>query len=125
MKTFLIFGNPLVEKDSLAIKLIPKLKEKFPNYKFRETDPTETLEQFGKELLIIDVIHNSNKILIIDNLKQIEHTKISSMHDFDLGLNLKLIIQTGKISSFRIIGIPWNMSEEKALKEVSKKIMDF
>jgi len=122
MKTFLVFGNPLVEQDSIALRIIPKLKERFPCYEFRDTDPTENLEHFGKDLWIIDVIHNSDKILLIDNLNKIEETRVSSMHDFDLTLNLKLLLKTKKISSFKIIGISWNMKEDEAVEGVSEMI---
>ncbi len=41
----LVFGNILVKKDNLALKLLPRLREKFPNIIFKEFDPTENLEK--------------------------------------------------------------------------------
>ena len=34
----LVFGNILVKKDSLALRLIPKLQKLFPNFEFIESD---------------------------------------------------------------------------------------
>ena len=31
---FLVFGNPIIERDNLALKLLPKLKKEFPEIEF-------------------------------------------------------------------------------------------
>jgi Ni,Fe-hydrogenase maturation factor len=121
----LVFGNPLIEKDSLALKLIPKLQKTFPEINFIHIDPTESLEQFGKNLNIIDVSPGIKevKILNIENeqdLKILNTSKIFSMHDFDLGYNLKLLKKLKKIDSAEIICIPMGMKEEGAFESVKK-----
>ena len=47
MKVF-VFGNPLVEKDSLVLKMLPELRRRFPEIEFQEVDPTEGLEKHGE-----------------------------------------------------------------------------
>jgi len=118
----LIFGNPLVPQDSLAINLIPKLQEQFPSKEFLHLDPTENLEQYGKHLTIIDVVHGIKEPIIITNPDKLSTQKISSMHDFDLTYNLKLLIQAKKIQTVKILGLPYDMKEEKALEWIKYSI---
>lgn len=119
---FLVFGNPLVEKDNLALKILPKLRELFPNIEFKEFDPNENLEAEieNKKLSILDVVQGINKVAIIKDIEQLKTDKVYSMHDFDLAYNLKLLKKIGKLKEVEIIAIPWNFSEEKAIEGVKK-----
>ena len=119
---FLVFGNPLVEKDNLALKLLPKLKKEFPEIEFKEFDPTENLEseiENGK-LFILDVVEGIKKIMLIKNIDKIQLIKSCSMHDFDLAYNLKLFKKIGKLKEVEIIGVPMMMKEEEVLREVKE-----
>ena len=119
----LVFGNPLVEKDSLALKIMPKLQEKFPEIEFVEFDPTESLEKQGKHLKIIDVAEpNFNEVRELnldseESFKVLENSKVYSMHDFDLGYNLKLLKKIGRLESVDILCIPNNMGEERVINQ--------
>ncbi len=128
---FLVFGNLLVEKDNLALKLLPKLQKAFPYIEFKEFDPTENLEAEieNKSLKIIDVIEDINKVRLIklsstEDFNKLHIGKVYSMHDFDLGYNLKLLKKIGKLDSIKVIGIPMEFSEERALREVEKIIKE-
>ena len=116
----LIFGNPLVEKDNLAVNLIPKLKQTFPKITFKHLDPTEDLasEIENNKLTILDVVEGINKPIIITNIEQLSTSKIYSMHDFDLAFNLKLLQKIGKLKEIEIIGLPMEMDKEEAFEEV-------
>jgi len=116
----LVFGNALVEKDNLALKLIPRLKIQFPEIEFKEFDPIENLEkeiENGK-LRILDVAEGINKIEIIKDIDKLATSKIYSMHDFDLTFNLKLLKKVGKLKDVEIIALPNDMGEEKAFQEL-------
>lgn len=117
----LIFGNELVEQDSLPIKILPKLKELFPKIKFKHIDPVENLKNQieEKHLVIIDTVKGINKTQLI-NLKQIKTQKVYSMHDFDLGYNLLLLKKLNLIESAIIIGVPMGISEETAIEGISE-----
>jgi len=52
----LVFGNLLVEKDNIPIKLIPRLQKNFPKIEFIEAEATEEIQNYGKNLLIIDIV---------------------------------------------------------------------
>ncbi len=118
----LIFGNPLIEKDSIPIKLIPLLKNKFPNIQFKEFETEEELKDEGKNLILMDSIQGIKKTMIIENMEQLDSNRIVSMHDFGVSHNLKLLKKIGYIESIKIIGVPQKISIENALKQVKEKI---
>lgn len=126
----LFFGNPLIEKDALILKIIPRLREKFFEIEFLETDPTEDLTKSGRNLKIIDVVEGINEVrlLSLNNLKNFDKLIINnvfSMHDFDLGYNLKLLKKLNLINSVKIICIPINMDEEEAFSQTQLILRKF
>jgi len=120
-KTIYVFGNPLVKEDSLPLKLIDKLRKKFPSLQFKEFDTVEDLD-LEKELNIIDTVKGIKKVELIEDIDKIITKKIYSMHDFDLGYNLKLLKKMRMIDKVRIFGIPSNMKEKEAMKELCDAI---
>jgi len=118
----LVFGNPLVEKDSLALRVAKKLEKEFPQIEFKEFDPVESLEKEGKNLIILDVGEGISKVEVIDDLEKLENKKILSMHDFDLSYELKLLKELGLIEKVKIITIPFNLDEDEAFEEVREII---
>jgi hypothetical protein len=117
---FYVFGNPLVEEDSLPLRLIEKLRREFPSLEFREFDTTEDLT--GRDLNIIDTVKGIKKVMVIGDIDKISISKVYSMHDFDLGQNLKLMKKTGMIDRVSIYGIPMGMKESEALSGVIRLI---
>lgn len=120
----LVVGNILVEQDSLPVKLLPLLKKEFPkkdfpNIEFIEYDPSEDLPK--GDLIIIDTIINTEDIIVFDDLERIELNKVYSLHDFDLGYNLKLMKKFGMLGKVKIIGVPEKMEneEDKILKLIT------
>ena len=112
----LVFGNILVEKDNLALKLIPKLQKSFPNIEFKELDPTENLEKEVEDgkLRILDVAEGIKGVRVIDSLNKLSIMKSCSMHDFDLTYNLKLLKKIGKLRNVDIIVVPVGFNPDKA-----------
>jgi hypothetical protein len=102
---------------------MPKLSKIFPKIEFIEADSTETLQNHGRDLKILDVAQGISEIKIAkfnkeSNMEMFQTDKIFSMHDFDLGYNLKLLKSVGKIDSAEIICLPMRMTEEEALNQV-------
>jgi Ni,Fe-hydrogenase maturation factor len=118
----LVFGNPLVEKDNLVLKILPKLEKEFPKIEFKHLDPNENLEAEieNNKLRILDVVEGIDKITIINDIDKLKIDKIYSMHDFDLGYNLKLLEKIGKLKEVEIIGVPMEMEEDEAFEEVKE-----
>jgi Ni,Fe-hydrogenase maturation factor len=121
MITIYVFGNPLVKEDSLPLKLIENLRKEFPSIEFKEFDTVEDLE-LDKELNIIDTVKGIKKVELIEDIDKIITDKIYSMHDFDLGYNLKLFKKMKMIDKVRIFGIPSDMDEKVVFEQLKKLI---
>ncbi len=116
-----ILGNPESDIDSLPLRIIPLLKRLFPDVQFLEIDPTENFPQ-ENHLVIIDTVLNIKKVRILDDIDKIVFRQPSSLHDFDLGFQLKLMKKLHQIKKVTIIAIPAGISENKAVEE-SRKII--
>ncbi len=121
MKKIYVMGNLLVEQDSLPIKILPDLKKELPNFEFIELDPSEDFPK-QKTLTIIDTVLDIKKITLIKDIDKIQLEKICSLHDFDLGYNLKLMKKFGMIEHLNIIGVPDNIEEKEAVKQIKEVI---
>lgn len=119
----LVFGNSLVKKDSLALKIAGKLRY-LPNFEFKEFDTAENLEKEGKIITILDVVDGLKKVEVLKDLKKIERNRIFSLHDFDLSYELKLLKKLKLIEKFQIIGIPLGMEEGKVLNQIKRILSD-
>ena len=118
----MIFGNPLVDVDSLPLRLIGKLRKEFPLVTFNEFDPSENLEQEGRDLDIIDTVEGIDRVMLLTDIDSIRTSRVLSLHDFDLGYSLKLLKKLGHIDSVRIFGVPMKISEQDALTQLSALI---
>lgn len=121
-KIIYIVGNPLVEEDSLPIKLAPELQKAFPDIEFREFDPTENLPEDSEEMVLIDTVEGLKEPQVFSDIEKLLTQKNYSMHDFDLGWQLKLYKKLGMIKSIKIIGIPQNKDQDKILNELKKQV---
>ena len=126
-KIIYIFGNPLLDFDNLPLKLAPALGERFPNIDFIIADPNENIKPDEKgELLIIDTVMGLDKVAVFEDIEKIQQDKIYSLHDFDLGFNLKLLQKIGQLKKIKIIGVPaGEVNEEEVLLEVAERIKFF
>jgi len=113
-----IFGNPLLPFDSLPIRLAPRLQAALPEFEFIVVDPNENLKPVDKELIIIDTVEGIDKITVIDDIDKIKTEKIYSLHDFDLGYNLKLLQKLGELERVKIIGIPMEGDEKTIVDQL-------
>ena len=121
MKKIYVSGNPLVREDSLPLKLVPRLQKRFPSIQFHELEPTADLPS-ERHLKILDTVIGIESVQVIRDIDKIVTGKVYSLHDFDLGFNLKLMKKTGRLRSVNIIGIPPHLEEEHALEQVEKAI---
>lgn len=105
-----VFGNPDLEGDSAAIKLIPWLKSKYPEAEIIIEDPSAGLEP-DSDWLIVDVCQGINKITEINDLDKFELVRRVSVHDYDLVMELRLLKKLGKIKKIRILAVPVDFKE--------------
>ena len=119
----LVFGNPLLAADSLLLRLLPKLRSKFPAIDFVEFDPNEGLEKEAEKgtLTMLDSVDGIAEVSLFTekDVGRLELCGRCSMHDFDLAWNLKLLEKLGLLNGVRIIGVPQNMGEKQALAGIT------
>ena len=124
MKKVFVFGNTLIEKDSLAHKVVEKLKGKLEGIEFEAVESFDDMET-TEDLYIIDVCLGLENVETIEDIDKLEAKHPVSVHDFDLALELKIRKKIGRIGRVKIIAIPVDYPLEKAVaetKEVLEKI---
>ena len=137
-----IFGNPDLKFDSLPVKILPKLRKKFPNIKFKIKDPNEEWDTFMEHgtrntehkttntdhktpnyLYIIDTVIGLKNVAVFNDISVFKKSPAISLHDFDLYADLILMKKLGKLSNLTVIGIPPDYTKEKAYNEITNKIL--
>ncbi|MEM4133682.1 MAG: hypothetical protein QXO35_00475 [Candidatus Micrarchaeia archaeon] len=113
------FGNPLIKNDSLPLEIIPELEKKFPMIKFIPAEYPDEIED-ENEINIIDTVDGVENVRLITNIDEICENRRCSMHDFDLGMTLKIMKKIGKIKKINIFAIPMGYKKRKAIKEIEK-----
>jgi len=121
-KAVLVFGNPQVENDSIALKVANALKGSKNNsrFSFEFVNSPEELRNYGKDLLIMDAVEGLDRVELIDGLDTIRLSPRITTHDFDLTFNLKLLEKAKKIDKVSIIGIPQEYQVQEAVYSVEK-----
>lgn len=119
--TIFIFGNEDLDFDALPLKILPKLRKRFAKIDFVTQDPNEEWE-IPDDLVVIDTVMGIKDIQVFDDLKYFEKSPQVSMHDWDALTNLLFLKKLGKIKKIKIIGVPEELSEKQALKEIEKNL---
>lgn len=119
-----VFGNPIVEKDSILIKLLPILKKQFPQHEFILQDPTEDLDIPKKEWWIMDVVEDIDKITILDDPAILVRNKGIGVHDYDLTHEILLRRKIGTLPKIKIIAIPSNFDPRLSVKSFLARLKD-
>ena len=104
-----VFGNQDVLEDRAAFDVVEKVKEEFENVEFVTVKPNEDLPFIGeKEVIILDAIAGINEVRLItgEDLDKIVLPPRGTVHDFDLGFQLKYLKKLGKLGEVKIIGLP-------------------
>jgi hypothetical protein len=118
MLTITVFGNPIEPQDSLAVKLVPQLRQQYPEIEFQIADPTESLEPTGNPWIIIDVAIGINKVTVIEDLKDLEPLMGSGAHDYDVYMELRLKEKLGQLPAVKLLLIPAIWTTRQAIKNV-------
>ena len=118
MKIF-IFGNEDLPEDSLPLRILPKLSEKFSEIEFVVVDPNEEWD-VPESIVVIDTTVGVSDITIFDCLEKFSAPPRVGMHDFDALTNLRYLQKLGKIKTVKIIGVPSEMMESEATEKISQ-----
>ena len=111
-------GNPIVEEDAIPSKIIPEIRKIFPDISFISFDPTEDIDKVQKNLVIIDTVKNIQKVELFDDMNTFTLSPRFSVHDYDLNLDLNILLKLKKIKKISIIGIPQFQQLKKTVKEL-------
>ncbi len=114
-----VFGNPDLEKDNLPVKILPELKKIFPQVSFAHLDPYEFDLPPSDPWIIIDTVQGLKKVALLKPNQINSATNRTTLHDFDLTWQLKLIQKVKKNTAIHIIGIPMGYDKDTALKETA------
>lgn len=113
--TVFIFGNPDLAKDSLPLKILPRLSNTLPAITFTMVDPNEEWEA-PENLTIIDTVMNIKEPKLFTDLESFSPSPRLTMHDFDALTSIKYLKKIGRVKNVTIIGIPPEMPEDEALE---------
>lgn len=113
----LVFGNPHLPDDSLALVVSKKISVKGVSFQHSENLNDLLEENYDA---ILDVAYGIPKVVVLDNLELLREHKLVSLHDYDVAFFLKLMKAMGKLDSVKIIAIPVNYELDKAIVEVTQ-----
>jgi len=119
--TIFVFGNPDLAEDSLPLKILPRLRERFPHIQFKEVDPNEEWDM-PEDVVVIDTVMGIEKVALLHGLEKFVAAPRVTMHDFDALAQLRYLQKLGKIKKVTIIGVPPTIAENEAYEEVSSML---
>lgn len=119
-KTIYVLGNLVEPMDNAAVRLLPKLKKKFPRINFLAFDPTEELppDILKKELIIIDAVAGIDRVTKFEGLSHWRLSPKNTVHDFDLPLSLGILQKLGRLKNITVIGIPAEQKTKRVWRDL-------
>ncbi len=117
MQKIFVFGNEDLQNDSLPLRILSRLREKFTEIDFVTVDPNEDFD-YPENVMIIDTTVGIKEVTIFDSLEKFSAPPRVGMHDFDALTNLRYLQKLGKIKSIKIIGVPPEIMESEAIENI-------
>jgi len=108
MKVY-VFGNEDYEGDNRAFDVAKYFEHKLKNVEFVTVKPNEDVPFIDeKHVVILDAIEGIDNVMEVkdDDLEKLVLPPRSSVHDFDLGFQIKYLKKIGKLGKVTIIGLP-------------------
>lgn len=104
-----LFGNEDVEIDSRPLTLEGIVNKTFPRITSIKIKPNDELTFIDEQNpILIDTVLGINEVSLFDesDIEKIVLSPRASVHDFDLGFQLKLLKKMGMLKKWHLIGIP-------------------
>jgi hypothetical protein len=101
----LVFGNPALPSDNLALKVGETLKKDGYDVVHLE-DPLGLLKLNLSDAVILDVAEGVQDVTLLTDVDKLVLGRLYSLHDFDMAYFLKLMKQLGKLGTVRIVALP-------------------
>ena len=108
MKVY-VFGNKDVTEDAVAFVVAENLQKKMQDVDFVSVSPNEDLPFIDeKQVILLDVVQGIKEVMVIDeqSLDHLVTLRSTTVHDYDLGFQLRYLKKLGKIYKVTIIGLP-------------------
>ena len=108
MKVY-IFGNEDLPADNRALETAEKIRTGLKDIEFINIKPNEDLPIInGGRLIMMDVVQGIDKVEVLGaaDIDKLILPPRASVHDFDLGWQLKYLKKIGQLNDFMIIGLP-------------------
>jgi len=125
MITIHYLGNEFVEKDTLAIKIAEKIKDKYKKVKFKKIETFDDMINIKDKYYFMDVCEGISKARLINDIAIFENIRSITSHDLDFGFFMKLNDGLGEINQINIICLPEKTYEdiEKDVDKLIKKLL--
>jgi len=103
-----VFGNIDTPQDNKAIQTAHKLASSMKDIDFIYVNPNEDLPFSEEKVVILDTVEGIDepKLLDLNKSDKIILPPRYSVHDFDLGFQLRYLKKLGKLKKIQVIGIP-------------------
>jgi len=126
MKVY-VFGNQDEPLDNKALEITEKLKTAFPAIHFTFVKPNEDLPfEDADKVIILDTVSGITKPMLLDetDIEKLSVSSYTSVHDFDLGFQLKYLKKLGKLRRVTIVGIPLEKETDYfSIQSIFKKLV--
>lgn len=106
-----IFGNLDEPSDNVPLKLMDYLKTEFHEHRFIEIKPNADLDFEGEDCVyMLDTVAGVTEptILTEKDIDDIAALSRGTVHDYDLGFQLKYLRKLGRIDKVKILALPMN-----------------
>jgi hypothetical protein len=116
MKVY-VFGNSDVPSDNQAILAAKELENKIPGVSFVFVKPNEDVPFIDeKRVVILDTVQGIQQVELIEgeDIDRLILPARGSVHDFDLGFQLKYLKKLGKLGEIFIIGLPQSLKAHES-----------
>ena len=104
-----VFGNRDVACDAVALQVMDTLQGKIFGVDFVHVVPNADVPFFDESpLVLMDVVYGLSEVRLFDEsyLDRVVLPSRVSVHDFDLGFQLRYLKKLGKLGRVFIIGLP-------------------
>ena len=115
------FGSEHFDGDEIAFRLAPMLD--IPGYEFIISESPSDILRAEEDLIIMDAVEGVEHVCFIDNVDDLSVCKTLTCHDLDLGFYLKLLKETGKITTVKIIALPFGEKDYEKLKKDVRRLL--
>ena len=124
MKVY-VFGNKDLGLDNKAFTAQKKLGTIFPQIEFVEVKLNADLPfEHDEQVYIMDTVEGIEEPVLIEDLDKLINTNSVSVHDFDLGFQLKYLKKLGKLGNVTIIGLPMGKKTDYLrIQSIFKKLV--